>query len=234
MHMFLVGDSFDALAHVHPAPRTSKALDFDRPLPPLPAGHYRLYADIVHESGYAQTLVSAVDIPADRERQVEREGFSRASAAGDPDDSSFTGRAQPESAMPAFDLGDGTRIVWKRGDAPLAAGTERVLDFSLQDAAGAVVEVEPYMGMAAHIVVANRDGSVFAHLHPSGSISMAALQKFTAETPAGADPHAGHAMPLLGAVSVPYAFPKAGSYRLWVQMKRGGEVRTAAFELTVQ
>ncbi len=65
-----------------------------------------------------------------------------------------------------------------------------MLAFSVRDAAGAPVTVEPYMGMAAHAIVASRDGSVFAHLHPSGSISMAALQKFTATTPTV--DHAGH------------------------------------------
>ena len=86
------------------------------------------------------------------------------------------------------------------------------------------------MGMAAHLLIAGRDGSVFAHLHPSGSISMAAMQRFAGD---GADPHAGHAMPLDSRIAVPYAFPKAGAYRLFVQVKRDGMVQTAAFDLDV-
>ena len=86
--------------------------------------------------------------------------------------------------------------------------------------AGAAVTVEPYMGMAAHLVIASRDGSVFAHLHPSGSISMAAMQQFA--DGAAADPHAGHVMPMDSAVAIPYAFPKAGPYRVLVQVKHGG------------
>jgi hypothetical protein len=35
-------------------------------------------------------------------------------------------------------------------------------------------------------------------------------------------------------VAVPYAFPKAGPFRVFVQIKRGGEVKTAAFDVTVQ
>ena len=85
------------------------------------------------------------------------------------------------------------------------------------------------MGMAAHVIVTSRDHGVFAHLHPSGSISMAALQKFTT----GAT-HAGHGGEVEGRVDVPYAFPKAGRYRMWVQVKRAGQVRTAAFDLDVQ
>ena len=86
------------------------------------------------------------------------------------------------------------------------------------------------MGMAAHAVVTSRDGSVFAHLHPAGSISMAALQQFGG----GDSPHAGHAMPMPGQVAIPFAFPNAGPYRIWVQVKRGGQVRTAAFDMDVE
>jgi hypothetical protein len=71
---------------------------------------------------------------------------------------------------------------------------------------------------------------VFAHLHPSGSISMAALQKFTTSTVG----HAGHDDALEGAVAIPFAFPQSGAYRIWVQIKRSGKVMTAAFNATVR
>jgi hypothetical protein len=71
---------------------------------------------------------------------------------------------------------------------------------------------------------------VFAHLHPSGSISMAAQEKLSG---ASADAHAPHAMALEKSVAIPYAFPRPGPYRMWVQVKRGGQVMTAAYEATV-
>jgi hypothetical protein len=223
MHLFLVREpDMSALAHLHPVARTTEDLAFDTDLPPLPPGRYRVYGDIVHESGYAQTLVSSVDLT----------GTSTATAVTDPDDSWFSGAAVPEAPVARADLGDGTTLEWQRGDQPLAAGAERDLKFVVRDAQGAAVSVEPYMGMAAHLVVASRDESVFAHLHPSGSISMAAMQKFAGG--ATSDPHAGHMMPLDSAVAVPYAFPKAGAYRIFVQVKRGGAVKTAAFDAMVR
>ena len=224
MHLFLVREpSLDALAHLHPIARTAEGLDFSAGLPPLPAGRYRVYGDIVHESGYSQTLVSSVEIAS---------GETATAAPTDADDSWFNGAATAEAATAAFDLGDGTHLEWQRGDQPIAAGVERDLRFVVRDASGTAVMVEPYMGMAAHLVVASRDGSVFAHLHPSGSISMAAMQKFTGD--ASADPHAGHMMPIDSGVAVPFAFPKAGPYQIFVQVKRGGQVKTAAFDVAVR
>jgi hypothetical protein len=235
MHLFLLREDAGALAHLHPIARTPQALDFDARLPQLPPGKYRVYADIVHESGYAQTLVSNVDLSG---REPEREASAERGVAevlSDPDDSWFAGGAASESPSASFRLEDGAQVVWDRGAAPIVAGAERDLTFAVRDAAGADLTVEPYMGMAAHLVVASRDGSVFVHLHPSGSISMAAMQKFAGGE---SNPHAGHTMPmddaLPGSVAIPYAFPKPGPYRLFAQIKRGGVVKTAAFDVTIQ
>ena len=220
MHLFLVREpDLDGFAHLHPVARSAQALDFDTDVPSLPAGRYRVYGDIVHESGYSQTLVSHVEI-----------GATSTGTPRDPDDSWFTGKAASETATAAVDLADGSRLTWRRGDAPLVAGVELVLAFEARDTAGAILAVEPYMGMAAHVAVASRDGEVFAHLHPSGSISMAAQERLAGAT---ASEHAGHRITLDGAVAIPYAFPRPGPYRLWVQFKRGGQVMTAAYDATV-
>jgi hypothetical protein len=217
MHMFLVSDGLGAFAHIHPVPRTSAEV-FDVPLPPLPAGRYRVYGDIVHESGYAQTLVG----------QVELGDPLRLSPDADKDDSWFVGQAEPEGALATFIGPEGMTITWKRGER-LVASREQLLTFVARNADGSPAELEPYMGMLGHAAVANTDGSVFAHLHPSGSISMAALQKFEGL----ANPHTAHLATSGNEVSIPYAFPKPGRYRLWIQMKRAGQVVTGAFDVEV-
>ena len=79
-----------------------EALRFDVEIPPLPSGRYRLYGDIVHESGYAQTLVNVIDLPG---------GDQTAWSPTDPDDSAFDGRAVGESPSSSFELTDGaTRV----------------------------------------------------------------------------------------------------------------------------
>ena len=64
MHLFLVrADDLSAFAHVHPVREADGRASFTVPLPPLPAGEYRIYADIVHENGFAPTLVNTVRVP---------------------------------------------------------------------------------------------------------------------------------------------------------------------------
>ena len=224
MHMFLVREDLGAFAHLHPIPASAIGDSFRTPVPALPAGRYRVYGDLVHESGYAQTLVAAATLAGD--------GAAASAAPGDVDDSWFTAQSVSESESATFTAPDGTRIVWQRGAERLAAGKDRQLTFVVQNADGTAAALEPYMGMIGHAAVTNADGSVFAHLHPAGTISMAALQKFSADLKVAADPHAQHQM-AGNTVSIPYAFPKPGRYRLWVQVKRQGQVTTGAFDLDV-
>jgi hypothetical protein len=83
------------------------------------------------------------------------------------------------------------------------------------------------MGMPGHAVFLKTDRTVFAHVHPTGSVPMASLAL------AGADPHAAHQAGLPAVLSFPYGFPEPGDYRIFVQIKRNGRVETAAFDAKV-
>ena len=102
-----------------------------------------------------------------------------------------------------------------------------------------------------------------SHLHPAGTISVAAQETFQLRQPgdtirgllgrrltemhtsrepgAGSreqDPHLSTGAPcsLLPApcsLSFPYAFPQPGHYRLWVQVKRDGRILTGVFDADV-
>jgi hypothetical protein len=44
---------------------------------------------------------------------------------------------------------------------------------------------------------------------------------------------AGHDTPVVSEVAFPYAFPRRGSYRIWVQVKPGDTVLTGVFDTRV-
>jgi hypothetical protein len=107
-------------------------------------------------------------------------------------------------------------------------------------------DMEPYMGMAGHAEFVSTDMSVFAHLHPAGSVSMAALDLArsgpagaTGELQTGMTSAMPMTMPMAGVllspeVSFPYGFPRSGDYRIFVQIKRAGQVETGVFDAHVQ
>ncbi|HVT40650.1 MAG TPA: hypothetical protein VHE78_16525 [Gemmatimonadaceae bacterium] len=233
VHLFLAKTgNLDAFAHLHPLALDS--LTYEVALPPLPAGRYHAFADIVRENGFAETLVQtlAIDAPAGKW------------AASDHDDAWYLGGG----AGTPFRFDDGSTLSWDGAVVPHIAGADAALMFSLRDARGAPLAVESYLGMAGHAVVVRDDGAVYVHLHPGGTTSMGAQRALLAWTPAdtvrGAirtrleqaqitDTMAPMRAPLPGVLSFPYAFPKPGRYRVWVQFRRGGAVRTAAFDVPV-
>jgi hypothetical protein len=243
MHLFAVrdntfGDDRAVLAHLHPTRVDSASFEAPLPtLPTLPAGRYRLYADVVHESGLARTLVATVDLPSTGPAPTSPFG-----GAVDGDEAWFVGR--PTAADASAPLGDGLTLAMQSA-ARVPVGRDTALRFVVRDAAGVPADVEPYMGMAAHAMVLRADGRVFVHLHPEGTISMAAQERLLrrergdtalhgADQPADVATHAGHdaAATFPGALAFPFAFPQPGIYRVWVQVRHAGRVRTAAFDVT--
>ena len=248
MHLFLVRlPAHDAFAHLHPVMRDSS--HFEATLPPIPAGRYRVYADIVHENGLAETLVASADLPVAGSGGGGAAVASTEEPGGDPDDSwSAAAPAQAASSAEArFTLRDGSTLVWQRGPEPLVEGRDRPLRFEVRARDGRPALLEPYLGMPAHAVVTREDGAVFAHLHPVGTISMASQMALMMRTPADTLPGSlGRRLSAMhemaeparvadppGTFSIPYGFPSPGRYRLWVQIKLRGEVQTAVFDVAV-
>ena len=63
MHLFLVRmPDMKSFWHLHPE-QTGDA-QFTQKLPSIPAGHYRVYADIVHANGFPETQINEIDLPA--------------------------------------------------------------------------------------------------------------------------------------------------------------------------
>ena len=253
MHLYLIRQpGMDIVYHLHPdqiAPG-----EFQLALPSIPAGLYSLYADVVHATGFPETLVARLELP----------DITGRSLSGDD----AKGLAQPLSSLRAgpnacpvnpvegsrFHLPDGYTMVWDNA-AKLPAKTPQVFEFSLLDADGkAATDMALYMGMVGHAAFVKEDGTVFAHVHPSGTVSMAAMMMAAAQNQANAaNPGTMTSTPEMtgpgmtepgmtmsntkdqasgvpNTVGFPYGFPTAGAYRIFVQMKHGQTIETGAFD----
>lgn len=144
-------------------------------------------------------------------------------------------------------------MIFDHDARPISAKRPELFRFKLVDKNGAPPQdMALYMGMLGHAAFMKSDGKVFAHIHPNGSVAMAALmladeqnQKLNGATvkPISTEPmnvagmHHMHDMgsaALPNEVSFPYGFPTAGRYRIFVQMKHGETVETGAFDVDVQ
>jgi hypothetical protein len=238
MHLFVIDSAqMTVFAHLHPSLKGTS--EFTTSLPALPPGSYRVYGDLTTETGQTHTLVGHIRLTSDDSVRAA------SGVRDDPDDAwrVSAGAVRSGSATAVDRLEDGSTIEWLADSTPLRVGREATLRFRVRDPHGAVATLEPYLGMSAHAVVAKTDGSVFVHLHPAGTVSMAAQEVFALRdrgdtTSAGrlrvtADSMPSDAMPMSGELSVPYLFPRPGTYRIWVQVKHNGRVLTGVFDATV-
>lgn len=285
MHVFLVRTpGLDAFAHLHPDRRDT--LHYDTKLPLLPGGKYLLYADVVYRTGFTETLTDTIELPAVK--------MSAAQAASikpkDADDSwlvtepmgvksNAVGKLHLDDDMVACGkpgasskLDDGSTMFWN--DKPgqvLEASKLYTLKFSVADEQGKAATLEPYLGMGGHAAIVRSDGTVYIHLHPVGTYSMAAeetminriadtsrairyqdpklfrdsIDAYIAKVKSLPEPEKNkllmaqmpamnHAGKTNNMVEFPYAFPRAGHYRIWIQVKRNGRVLTGAFDTQVK
>jgi len=240
MHLYVIRQpAMDVVMHLHP--KQIAPGRFDLELPAMPAGNYSLYADIVHADGFPETAVATLALPAK----------TTPAASPDPDDSVGVVPSLDNAKMDAgtYTLADGYRINFQMGSpgqplhapAPVAATQPVILQFTLLDAQGQPpADMQNYMGMLGHAAILKADGTVFAHIHPEGSIAMAAYMMVNHSPDAMAGMQMsmpGMQMPaekLPNITAFPYGFPSAGKYRIIIQMKQGGKIETGAFDLTVQ
>ncbi len=233
MHMFLMqAGEPTAFAHLHPV--SADSVTFLAGLGNLPAGKYTAYADVVHETGFPQTMVAEIEVPA----APSDTSFS------DPDDAAFVGN--PTGAV--FTLPDGATVTWDGKPDSLLADAEAGLNFTVKEPDGTTARLAPYLGMPGHAVVYRTDGKVYIHLHPNGTTSMVAQQALGSRQATDSLPgmlarwmaadttmpgHGSHPM-FGGTLTFPYAFPSPGQYRVWVQIRRGETIATAPFDIAVR
>jgi len=185
MHVFLVRTpGLDAFAHIHPERKDS--ITFEGFLPKLPGGKYLMYADIVNYSGFTETIVDTMNIP---ESKI---GDTNIKITAEEDTYVVTDPLNAPGKVPMDENvvicgKPGTKTVFKDGsygiwegkpDKPLEAGKAYSLNFEIFNPDGTPCTPEPYLGMMGHVAIVRSDGSVYIHLHPTGTFAMAAENIF--------------------------------------------------------
>src|ERR1051325_11789592 len=117
MHLFMIrADDAHAFAHLHPVATDSSAQpDFTVAMPPLPAGTYHIYGDVVHETGFERTLVASLTLGENR---------PTAAAKADPDDTWYVGDA---SRTTSTTLADGSTMTCWISREQIRAGQEETI-----------------------------------------------------------------------------------------------------------
>jgi hypothetical protein len=228
MHLFLIGlPNLDRFYHLHPDQIATDT--FAEQLPAVSAGNYALFADVVRESGFPDTMTTRMTL----------QDVTGNPPKGDDSEAAVEYLSDSKGFGPVLTMPDHSRWEWIPDGPTIHARQPMFLRFRIFDKDGKPAsDLEPYMGMAGHLVIVKRDFTVFAHVHPAGSMPMAALMLLKGQANSGrADMGAmqemnAAAMP--AEVSFPYGFPEPGDYRMFVQIKRNGQVKTGVFDAHVE
>jgi hypothetical protein len=129
----------------------------------------------------------------------------------------FEARSFPDPAP--TDSSDGYEVSL-HADAPLA-GEPSSLIFAVTKEGREVENLDPYLGAKGHLVALREGDLAFLHVHPEDGDH-------------GQESEAGH-HDEVGENEIAFAatFPTAGRYRLYLQFKHEGRVRTAEFTVVV-
>ncbi len=117
--------------------------------------------------------------------------------------------ARPFPAPRPVDEVAGYEVRLDAGDA--AAGEPASLSFTVSRDGKPVEDLAPYLGAKGHLVALREGDLAFLHVHPEASHEVAAEEIEFAAT-----------------------FPSAGRYRLYLQFKHEGVVRTAEFTVVAR
>src|SRR5260370_40046847 len=148
----------------------------------MSAGNYALFAALVRESGFPDTMATRVELP----------DVPDGSPTGDDSETTVAAASAAQKFTNVLMLPDRSRWEWVLDGRPLHAQQPIFLRFRIFDKDGSPAsDLEPYMGMAGHLVIVKQDLTVFAHVHPAGSVPMAALMLLEKQRRSGGDA-AGH------------------------------------------
>jgi hypothetical protein len=190
MHFVVIDEAGVSFAHLHPA-RLAPGR-FQITFTPERPGRHTAYIEVERRDSGTQIV--------EREFQVG-------------------GEASPAPEVPGLGSRSISGLEIDVSTSPLAAGRQATLTFRLHERGAPVEDVQPWLGMAGHLVARSADSTIYSHVHALGPM-----------IPPGPQ---GAAMRFGPELQFVYTFPSAGRYHVWAQFQRAGQIVTVPLVLEV-
>jgi hypothetical protein len=193
MHLVVISADSAFFTHIHP-PRMAPGR-YVIPITPDRPGRYTAYVEIERQDSGTQVIARDFTVGG------AAAGAPPASAAG------FGARALGEMQVDVS------------ASAPPRAGQQTTLTFSFSAAGTPVNDLEPWLGMAGHLIARSQDGAVYGHIHAAEAMAPSGI--------------AGAGMRYGPSIRFVYTFPQPGRYQLWAQFKHAGAIVTVPLVVDV-
>jgi len=194
IHLVVISADGAFYTHIHPprsAPgRYAIALTPDRP------GRYTAYVEIERQDSGTQVIA----------RDFELGGAAVAVA-------------QPAPGFGSRDVA-GMQVDVRSSLTPLRAGKQATLAFSFSRGGLPVGDMQPWLGMAGHMIARDATGAIFAHVHAVGPMAPSGV--LASGSAYGPD------------IRFVYTFPQPGRYQIWGQFRHEQQIVTVPLEVTVE
>ena len=226
MHLYLIHEDYSQLCHLHPNRNDADNNLFEVVLPDIKYGKYYLYMDITLESGFSTTLINQIDYDVENIQKIKYDYL-----ISDIDDSYISN--------------DFNYIIkWLNEKKYFNINEDINLTFQTQNLMGHPTVIEPYIQMGGHGAILKNDHSIFIHIHPIGTISMASQELYNQNDEIESSgicyfgsPDDSLKIYLEDEKSIlnfpPINLEQPGDYIMWIQAKSMGEIITHKFDFTV-
>jgi len=226
MHLYLIHEDHSQLCHLHPKRNLYNNNLFEVVLPNIKYGVYYLYMDITLESGFSTTLTNQINFNPNNIKNTKYNYL-----ISDKDDSYI-------SQFPKYQL------KWINKKNTFYRSEDINLSFQTQTIDGNPSRIEPYIQMGGHGAILKNDHSIFIHIHPIGTISMASQELYNKndEIESSGICYFGDTVDSITSyfedqnsfvTFPPINLDKPGEYTMWIQAKSGGEIITQQFDFKI-
>ncbi|QBD77026.1 hypothetical protein EPA93_13830 [Ktedonosporobacter rubrisoli] len=214
MHLVIINEDGSFFRHLHPA-RLAPG-HFQISFIPDQPGQYSVYAEIERLNSGDQLIMHTLEVGGH---------FSPSTPA-------------VRTGLGMHNVAD-LQIQISASHTPILSGEPITLTFHITRNGRPVTDIQPWLGMAGHLLMRSNDGMLFAHVHAVGAMPGAPgpVSSSPADwlngTGAGDTTWPQNTQYFGPDVQFVYTFPEPGTYQGWMQFQHAHQIITVPFQLQV-